>query len=295
MSGGVTGGPQPERPEQPGPGPKAGPRCYRHTDRETYIHCQRCGRSICPECMRQASVGFQCPECVAAGRASTPRARTVYGGAVRGTGNIVTKVLIGLNVAMFLAIQVNNTLAIDTGLVGAGVAQGQLYRLVTSTFVHVQLLHLAFNMFALWIFGPELERVLGRMRFVALYVLSGLTGSVAVYWLTAPNQLTLGASGAVFGLLGAALVISVRRGQDVTWLLGLLGINLAFTFLAANISWQGHLGGLVGGLAIGAAMAWAPRRGRTIVQVAALVAVLALCVLLTVARTAALTGQSAAF
>ena len=285
MSGGVSG-----QPQQPDPGAGSGPRCYRHADRETYISCQRCGRPICPDCMRQASVGFHCPECVAADRASTPQARTVYGGAVRPRDNIVTLVLIGLNVGVFLVVQVANRLAIDGGLIVGGVAQGQWWRLFTSMFVHTELLHLFFNMFAIWIFGPVLERKLGRVRFVALYLLGGLVGSVAVYWLAGPNTITYGASGAVFALLGAALVVSVRRGYDVSWLVGLLGINVVFTFLVPNISWQGHLGGLVGGLALGAALAWAPRGQRTLVHVAAFAAVLALSVLLIVVRTAQLTG-----
>ena len=113
-------------------------------------------------------------------------------------------------------------------------------------------------------------------------------GSVAVYWLSAPGVPTLGASGSILGLLGAALVVSVRRGYDVTWLLGLLGINLVFTFVATNISWQGHLGGLVGGLAIGAAIAWAPRRFRTLVQVLVFGAIFVLCLVLIALRTAAL-------
>jgi membrane associated rhomboid family serine protease len=287
MSGGVSGS---GGPQQPGTG--AIPHCYRHPDKETYISCQRCGRPICPDCMRQASVGFQCPQCISEARASTPRPRTVYGGRVRGARNAATLTLIGLNVVMFLLIQVTggagSPLLGNTMLFPVAVADGQWWRLLTSTFVHLELLHLFFNMFALWIFGPVLETVLGRTRFVALYLLSGLVGSVAVYWLSPPAAPTLGASGSVFGLLGAALVVSVRRGYDVSWLLGLLGINLAFTFLAPNISWQGHLGGLLGGLAIGAAVAWAPRRYRTLVQVLAFAAVFALCLLLIALRTAQL-------
>jgi membrane associated rhomboid family serine protease len=286
---GVTGSGSPQPPE-PGPGSSAAPHCYRHPDRETYISCQRCGRPICPQCMNQASVGFQCPECVAAGRASTPQARTVYGGAVRPRDNVVTLTLIGLNVGVFVLLQVNRTLVFDTGLVVAGVAQGQWWRLVSSMFVHTELLHLFFNMFAIWIFGPQLEQLLGRLRFAALYLVSGLAGSVAVYWLTGFTTITYGASGAVFGLLGAALVVSVRRGYDASWLLGLLGINLVFSFVAPNVSWQGHLGGLVGGLLLGAALAWAPRPHRTALHLAAFLAVFAGCVLLIVARTAQLVG-----
>lgn len=289
MSGGVTGSGSPQPPE-PQPGARVVPHCYRHPDRETYISCQRCGRPICPECMNQAAVGFHCPQCVTEGRASRAKVRTAYGGALRTRDNAATLVLLGLNVVMFLLIQAVNGLVFQAGLITAAVAQGEWWRLLTSTFVHVDLLHLFFNMFALWIFGPGLEALLGRVRFVALYVLSGLTGSVAVYWLAGATTITYGASGAVFGLLGAALVMSVRRGYDASWLLGLLGINLVFTFLAPNISWQGHLGGLVGGLALGAALAWAPRRLRGLLHVAAFAGVLALCVLLVVVRTAQLSA-----
>jgi membrane associated rhomboid family serine protease len=292
MSGGVTGSAQP--PEQPGPGAQPGPRCYRHTDRETYISCQRCGRPICPDCMRAASVGFQCPECVAEGRSSTPRARTVYGGAVRASDNAVTLVLIGINVAVFLAVLVTggigSALLNTTVMFPLGVAEGQWWRLLTSVFLHEAMLHLLFNMVALWVFGPVMERLLGRARFLALYLLSGLAGSVAVYLLSPPTTPTLGASGAVFGLLGAALVVTVRRGYDASWLLGLLGINLVITFTVGSISWQGHLGGLVCGLVLGAALAWAPRRHRTLVHLAAFVAVFALCAVLVVERTAQLGG-----
>jgi membrane associated rhomboid family serine protease len=195
---------------------------------------------------------------------------------------------------MFLLIQATgggtSRVLFETVLFPSEVAAGEWWRLLTSTFVHVQLLHILFNMFALWVFGPGLEQLLGRARFLALYLLSGLAGSVAVYLLSDPGTPTLGASGAVFGLLGAALVVSVRRGYDASWLLGLLGINLAFTFLARGISWQGHLGGLVGGLLLGAVLAWAPRRLRTPLQIAAFVGVFALCVLLIVVRTATFPG-----
>jgi membrane associated rhomboid family serine protease len=289
MSGGVTGSAQP--PEGPGPGAQQGPRCYRHTDRETYISCQRCGRPICPDCMRAASVGFQCPECVAEGRASTPQARTVYGGALRASDNAVTLTLIGINVAVFLAVLVTGGAVLGgTVMLPVLVADGQWWRLLTSAFLHQQFLHLLFNMVALWVFGPVMERLLGRARFLGLYLLSGLAGSVAVYLLSPPGSATLGASGAVFGLLGAALVVTVRRGYDASWLLGLLGINLVITFSVGSISWQGHLGGLLCGLALGAAVAWSPRRQRTLVHTAAFLGMLALLVLLIVVRTGQLAG-----
>jgi membrane associated rhomboid family serine protease len=293
MSGGVTGGgPQEPQPPEPQPGSRAVPHCYRHPDRETYISCQRCGKPICPQCMNQAAVGFQCPDCVAEARSAAPRPRTTYGGVARRGDNLVTLVLVGINVAMFLLIQVTgggaSRLLFETVMYPSLVADGQWWRLVTSVFVHVDLLHLFFNMFALWIFGPGLEQLLGRVRFVALYLLSGLAGSVAVHLLSNPGTPTLGASGAVFGLLGAALVVTVRRGYDASWLLGLLAINLVFTFLVPRISWQGHLGGLVAGLLMGAALAWAPRRQRRVAHTLAFVALFGACLVLIYARSAAL-------
>jgi membrane associated rhomboid family serine protease len=292
MSGGAGGPQQPEPQPDPQPGARAVPHCYRHPDRETYISCQRCDRPICPQCMNQAAVGFQCPDCVAEARSAAPRPRTTYGGVLRRGDNTVTLTLIGLNAAMFVLIQVTggraSPLALETVLFPAQVAAGEWWRLITSAFVHVDLLHIFFNMFALWIFGPGLEQLLGRVRFLALYLLSALAGSAAVHLLSSPGTPTLGASGAVFGLLGAALVVTVRRGYDASWLLGLLGINLVFTFLVPNISWQGHLGGLVGGLLMGAALAWAPRRQRRVVHTLAFVAVFVVCVVLIYARSAAL-------
>jgi len=277
------------------------PRCYRHPDRETYIRCQRCTRYICPDCMRQASVGFHCPECVAEGAAQVRQPRTVFGGAVAANSDVVTKVLIGLNVAVFLLIRLTGDLAspllarlVMVGQVGfiegigatGGVADGAVWRLLTSVFVHVGLLHLAFNMVALWLFGPTLESLLGRLRFVVLYLLCGLAGSVAVYVLADPLISTVGASGAVFGLLGAMLIISYKRGYDVRSLLALLAINAVFTFLpGTNISWQGHLGGLLAGLALGAAIAYAPAARRNALQWGAFATLLVLCLVIVGVRT----------
>jgi membrane associated rhomboid family serine protease len=256
--------------------------------------------------MRQASVGFHCPECVAAGAARVPRARTRYGGAaiVGGRSDVVTKSIIGLNVAVFLLIILtggNSSALLDrTEMIGragffqnigptGGVADGQYWRLLTSTFVHVQLLHLLFNMIALWIFGPTLETLLGRVRFIALYLVSALAGSVAVYLFTPPQVPTIGASGAVFGLLGAALVIFYQRKMDISWLLMLLGFNLVYSFLAPNVSWQGHMGGLTAGLCMGAVFAYSPRDRRTLLQWGGFALLLALCVVLVVIRSVDLT------
>jgi membrane associated rhomboid family serine protease len=253
--------------------------CYRHPDRETGIRCTRCERPICPECMVSASVGFQCPECVREGNAGarTVRPRTVAGGSVARDPHLVTKILIGLNLAVFLAVKAfGSQVVTDLGLYGLcskyanqciGVAEGpdQWYRLVSAVFLHEQVAHIAFNMLALWWVGAPLEGLLGRTRYFALYMLSGLGGSALVL-LLAPSSLTLGASGAIFGLFGATAVFVRRMRYDMRPVLILLGLNLFFTFTWSNISWQGHIGGLVAGSLIAVGMAYAPQERRALVQ-----------------------------
>lgn len=281
------------------------PHCYRHPDRETYISCQRCGRPICPDCMRQAAVGFQCPDCVREAAASTPAARTAFGGRVTDGSAAMTIGLIALNAVMFVVANATGggrgefalsmSLMPDSALFPPrfdlqGVAQGAYWQLVTSTFLHVQILHIAMNMIGLWIFGAFLETALGRWRFLALYLLTGLAGSVAVYWLAPPTSVSLGASGSVFGLFGAALIILLKQRRDVRQLLILLGLNLLITFTVPTVSWQAHVGGLLAGLALGAGFAYAPRQQRTPVHLAMLVGLAVVCAGLVVVRTVALTA-----
>ncbi|MEV7397992.1 rhomboid family intramembrane serine protease [Aeromicrobium sp. NPDC092404] len=244
-------------------------RCYRHPDREAYISCQRCERLICPECMNDASVGFQCPSCVTEGAKSVRAPRTLAGGAVSGRDGIVSMVLIGINVVAFL-LQVatgNRTGDIfqNGAMQGYVVADGDYWRLLTSAFLHADVLHLAFNMYALYLFGPYIERALGTWRFIAAYVTMAVFASVFVFVLTEPTTATIGASGAVFGLFGMALILLLKAKQDVTTLLVLLAINAVLS-LRANISWQGHLGGFVVGCLLGLAFAYAPRDRKQLVQ-----------------------------
>ena len=255
-------------PPQPG-GTSTSPHCYRHGDRETYISCQRCGRPICPDCMRQASVGFQCPDCVREGHAGSRVARTAFGGRAAGSKSpVVTITLIAINVAVFLLLHATNGLngAIGKKLVEIpssdgyapvlqleGVAQGAYWQLITSTFTHYEILHIAMNMIGLWIFGSFLEFELGRWRFLALYLTAGLVGSVTVYLLAEPHVIALGASGSVFGLFAAAFVVLIRQHRDITQLMVLLVLNLFISFTVPNIAWQAHIGGLVAGFAVGAA------------------------------------------
>lgn len=281
------------------------PHCYRHPDRETYIVCQRCGRPICPDCMRQAAVGFQCPDCVRSGAASARTPRTPFGGKLTAAGSVVTVSLIAVNIAMFVAANatggvtgsfteamglVPDSTGYAPGLGLQGVAQGSYWQLITSTFLHVQVLHIVLNMVGLWIFGSFLESALGRWRYLALYLLSGLVGSVAVYWLAPPASFSLGASGSIFGLFGTALVVLLRQRRDVSQLLLLLVLNLVITFTVPAVSWQAHVGGLLAGLGLGASFAYAPRRSRTPVQLAVMAALLVASGALVVLRTAALTS-----
>ncbi len=281
------------------------PVCYRHPNRETGIRCTRCERPICPECMVSASVGFQCPDCVRSGSGTghapdASRPRTIAGGTITADPHLITKILIGINLAVFIAVQTSTSLLNDLVLLGAwppapftptqGIAGGEWYRLLTSTFTHEAIWHIAFNMLSLWWLGGPLEAALGRARYLTLYLVSGLAGSALAYLLTSPETATLGASGAVFGLFGAIAVLMRRLNQDMRPIIALLAINLILTFSPGfNISWQAHIGGLVAGVITGYAMVHAPRRHRALVQYGTSALVLVAVVLLTLLRTAQLT------
>ena len=257
--------------------------------------------------MRPASVGFQCPSCVREGSRQTRSGRTAYGGERPGNPALTSQVLIAINVAVWGLIMVTggrtSTLVDHLALlpvsaqsfrggfpaVVPGVADGAPWLLVTSMFTHVELWHIGFNMLALWTLGPQLEMAIGRARFLALYFVSGLASAATVMWLSASNSQTLGASGAIFGLMGALLVVAIKVHGDVRGVLTWIGVNFVITFLFVHlISWQGHLGGFVGGLLLGLVIVYAPRRHRTAWQVSGIAAVTALAVLATVARIALL-------
>jgi membrane associated rhomboid family serine protease len=270
--------------------PAGTPTCYRHPDRPTYVSCTRCGRPVCPDCMRSAAVGHQCVECVQAGAQSVRQATTVAGATIRTGKPVVTYGLIAANVAVFLLQLSSRMVVYRLALIPLFVAVGDYYRLGTSAFVHFGLIHLLFNMWALYILGPPLEQHLGRLRFAALYALSALGGSALVYLFSAPNVPTAGASGAVFGLFAATFVASKRLNLDVRWLITLIVINLVITFSVPGISWQGHLGGLITGGLVSAAYVYAPRDRRNAVQAAASIGMLVVLAVLIVMRTAALSG-----
>jgi membrane associated rhomboid family serine protease len=271
--------------------------------------------------MRPASVGFQCPDCVNEGAKQTRSGRTPYGGARGANPALTSMVLIGINAAVWLAVLATGwrtsplidwlslhalglckTADGNSWFPGVtdkatcqaipanfypGVADGAWWQLVTSTFLHVDVWHIGFNMLALWFLGPQLELAIGRARFLALYLISGLAGSACVYWLSGEQTSTLGASGAVYGLMAALLVVAVKVGGQVQPILIWLGINVVFTF-TGGFSWQGHLGGFVGGAAIMTLYVYSPRERRTPVQVTGLVLVALLVLGAVVARTAVL-------
>jgi membrane associated rhomboid family serine protease len=281
--GGVDDTPPQQAPE------RSVPACYRHPGRETYIRCARCERYICPDCMTAAPVGFQCPECVSEGARTVRQPTTVLGGQVRERGgDLVTKILIGTNVGIWLlgAAVGFGSLAARFALLRLeffdgqpiGVADGEWYRMLTAAFLHQQIWHLALNMFALWILGSALEPVLGRWRFIALYLLSALGGSAAS--LVTSDVVSFGASGAVFGLMGALFVVLRRFGRDVSAVLVILALNVVLGFVVPGIDWRAHLGGLVTGAVLAYAFAHAPTGRRALFSGLACVAMLALIVAL---------------
>ncbi|MFI5759457.1 rhomboid family intramembrane serine protease [Streptomyces sp. NPDC051563] len=281
------------------------PGCYRHPDRETGISCTRCERPICPECMISASVGFQCPECVRSGSgtghgAAANAPRTIAGGVVAADPHLVTKILIGINVAVFLLVTAVPSLDSDLVMLGRygdqfGVSTGEYYRLLTSPFLHVEWWHIFSNMLGLWFIGGPLEQELGRARYLTVYLLSALGGSVAVYLLTEPTVPTLGASGAVFGLLGATVVLFRRMRYEMRPLITMAVLMLVLTFMPGlNVSWQAHIGGLITGGLVAAGFLWPTKdmgaRNRTLVQWGTCVAVFLLATALIVVRTAELSA-----
>ena len=252
-----------------------------------YVRCQRCDRPTCPACQVPSTVGVHCVDCARQSQAGRRQARTLLGGTVV-SGAVVTKVLIGLCVAAY-AIQILVP-ALDFQLAFVPeLAASEPWRFLTTAFLHANYMHLGFNMWALWVLGGVLEPVLGRWRFTAIYLLSALGGSTAIYWLSWPGTdswitMTVGASGAVFGLFSTMFVVQRRFGRDTSGIVALLAINAVISFLGANISWQGHLGGLVVGGIVAAIYAWAPRGKRQSVGIAGTVAVAVVLVGLNIAR-----------
>ena len=246
------------------------PVCPRHPDRVSYVRCQRCDRPACPQCQVPSAVGIHCVDCVRSAEQRRRPTRTVLGAVAVQDARITTG-LIAACVVVYVIQMLRPSLTTDFGFAPV-VALSQPWRFLSTAFLHGSLMHLAFNMWALWVCGSALEPLLGRWRFAALYALSALGGSTAIYLLSSPGSaswitLTVGTSGAVFGLFAAVFLIQRRFGRDTSAILGLLAVNLVISVLGAGISWQGHLGGLLTGLAVASLYARAPRQRRSAVAV----------------------------
>jgi membrane associated rhomboid family serine protease len=226
--------------------------CYRHPNRETGVSCSNCGRPICPDCMTATPVGMRCPEC-SKQKTQVRNVRAQYD-----AQPVVTIGLIAINVLIFFGMSTQSGLGSAGGKLFTNFAlygplvQSEPYRLVTSGFLHSGFLHVGFNMYVLWFLGNLLEPSLGPFRFAGLYFASLLTGSFAVLVIN-PNQTTIGASGAVFGLMGAAFVMQRARGVDPmqSGIGPIILINLVLGFIIPNVSVAGHVGGLLGGALCG--------------------------------------------
>ena len=285
------------------------PTCYRHPGRETYLSCVRCGKPACPECLREAPVGHQCVDCIKQSGRTVRQPTGVFGGPAVSSA-LVTWALIAINVVLYVVQWAYPALVQKWAMLGAacsqvsghtciglaGVAFGEYYRLLTSAFIpgnaSLGILDILFNMWALLVVGPGLERLLGHLRFLVVYVASALGGAVMYYWLAPFNQPAVGASGAIFGLFGAWFVVARRMRADVRPIVILIVLNLVLSFVGYKIiAWQDHLGGLITGGLLTAAFAYAPRKYRTLVQVGATLLVAALLVIAVVARNHQLTSQ----
>ena len=273
------------------------PVCVRHPGRETWVRCTRCDRPACPACLREASVGYQCVDCVAQGTRSQRRATTVAGAELTGR-SVVIPVLIAINVVIFavtvaqasnLAENFRAPLFRQWALRPIEVADGAWWQLLTSGFLHIGPIHLAFNMIALWVIGRDLEQVLGRTRFLLVYLVSLLGGSLAVFLFAAENSRTAGASGAVFGLMGGLTVVLMRMRRSPRPALTIVLLNVFITFVVPGLSIFGHLGGLTFGAAVTAGLVYAPRNRRVAVQTVTVLALLAMIAVGVVARGLQLT------
>ena len=256
--------------------PAGPPVCFRHPGRETYLRCHRCERSICTDCMVPAAVGHQCPECVRGGAKTVRQARTAAGGRVHERQGVMTIGLIAVNVVMFGLQQligaaftvrlellgIAGSSAATPSAVNIGVANGEWYRLLTSMFVHENIAHIALNMLSLWWIGVPVESRLGRLRYLLTYLVCGIGASAVSFAFMGRYDASLGASGAIFGLLGVLVVMAYREKLDLRPLLIVIALNLAYGFGVSGIDWHAHLGGLGCGLLMGIAFGYAPRPER---------------------------------
>jgi membrane associated rhomboid family serine protease len=299
--------PYPHSSGQPDPEQQAAtPGCWWHPNRPTALSCARCGRPACPDCLREAAVGFQCTDCVQTGQRQQRTQEKQYRAAGLGVTTIagtrpldkavVTPILIGVNVAIYLITAVlakspwdneRSTLFNDWVLFPPSVGlNGEWWRLLTSGFLHLGPIHIAVNMLSLWMIGRDLERLLGKVRFLAVYFIAMLGGGAAVYLFADPGTATAGASGALYGLLGALLVAVLRLKLNPGTVIGTIVLNLALTYAIPGISVFAHLGGLVTGVVAMVAIVYAPAKNRVAWQAGMLVVVLVAAIGLVFVRNA---------
>lgn len=264
------------------------PVCPRHPDRVAYVRCQRCGRPACTECQRQAAVGIQCVDCVRETAKNAPVKRTMFGGVARDGRPVVTFGLIAVCVLVFAASLIPGAGVLNALAYAPFVTEQQPWRMLTSVFTHSTNFwaHILFNMYALYFLGTVLEPIFGRLRFFALFLVSGLAGSVGVLLFSPIDSVVVGASGAVFGLFGALFVLQLKRRGDLRQIIVLLLINGAIGFVPGlNIAWQAHLGGLIGGALLAAVFIYAPAgKSQKILQWGGMTAILVLLLIVTVWR-----------
>ena len=256
----------------------APPVCFRHPDRETYLRCHRCERSICTDCMIPAAVGHQCPECVRGGAKTVREVRTAAGGRVQARQGMVTigliaacAVVFGLQqligpafTARLELLSIAGSSSATPSAVNIGVANGEWYRLVTAMFVHENIAHIGLNMLSLWWIGVPVEARLGRLRYFLTYMVCGIGASAVSFAFMGRYDASLGASGAIFGLLGVLAVMAYREKLDMRPILIVIVLNLAFSLGIPGIDWHDHVGGLACGLLMGAAFSYAPRARRRV-------------------------------
>lgn len=267
---------------------EAAPTCPRHPQRVSYVRCQRCGRPVCGDCQRQAAVGIQCVDCVREASAADRATLTVGGGRASRSDTPVLTIAIMVICGLVFVGELVSPRVYGEGALAPFIATHEPWRILTSAFLHspTQIFHILFNMFALWMIGPYLEALLGRARFLGLYLVSALAGSIT-YLLFQPTDSTqgvVGASGAVFGLFGAFVVMQRHLGRDSSAMIGTIAINAVLGFVIPNVAWQAHLGGLVAGAAVAAILMTARKRRSATIAWGGIAAVAVLCVVLFVLK-----------
>jgi membrane associated rhomboid family serine protease len=267
--------------------------CYRHPDRQSFVLCQRCGRTVCAQCQTQAAVGVHCPECVREARGAMPRVKpqavTRVRSMVSSGAPVATYAIMAVSVLVWLVQQVAGSAVTNELAFFAPLTLSEPWRLITTMFVHGSFFHILFNMWSVYVFGSMLERQLGRVRYLALYFVSGIAGSVAVS-LIAPGTPAIGASGAIFGLLGAFFVIERSLGGRGVQILVLVALNLAIGFFVPGIAWQAHVGGVIVGAVIGLIYMRTRHRSQNWIQIGAIAGLGILLVVIALVRSAQLLG-----